>query len=129
MSIGCASAAGSPLQSLLVLAPGRAVPCQLTVTVWPLVVGTVTWSWAADEPGNTATRAQRTAIEPTVSCRRVTMCPETRTAYLRVAGFQTLDHLAWDHQGDGLDGPAEQGRRRWPISSSSMHWRHHRRST
>jgi hypothetical protein len=30
-----------PLQSLVGFAPGRTVPCHVSVTVWPTVVGTV----------------------------------------------------------------------------------------
>src|SRR4051794_24924030 len=92
MSIACALALASFGHSLLVLAPGSAVPCHVTVTVWPTVVGTVTWSWAAVNAGKPpAMRAQRTATDPTTASRRATTCPpRPQSPSLRDERFQTF---------------------------------------
>src|SRR5258706_8008721 len=56
-----------PLQSLVGFAPGRTVPCHVTWTDWPIVVGTMSWS-AADVDG-TATKS-RAAIGSRMRARR-----------------------------------------------------------
>src|SRR6267142_1003041 len=75
----CGSAErAAPEQSLPGLAPGRTVPVQDTLTLWPCAVGTVTWS-AASEPGTITTtsaiarmlrgtrRRARTCLPPTLA--------------------------------------------------------------
>src|SRR3954454_12966710 len=91
MSIACALALASFGHSLLVLAPGSAVACHVTVTVWPTVVGTVTWSWAAVNAGKAPRmRAHRIATDPTTASRRATTSPpRPHPPSLRDERFQT----------------------------------------
>src|SRR4029079_16068649 len=65
-------ASAAPEQSLPGLAPGRTVPVQDTVTVWPCAVGTVSWS-AAREPGTIVT-TRAIASMPTGTRRRTRTC-------------------------------------------------------
>src|SRR6185436_492006 len=70
----CTSALrAAPLQSLPGFAPGSAVPVQVTVTVWPAVVGTVTWSRALTT--GTSPMATARAAAKTNNRRRVMALP------------------------------------------------------
>src|SRR5439155_3048107 len=84
--MSCSSTAelGRPEQSLVALLSTGIVPVQLSVTVWPAVVGTVTVPVGGVEPGATATTVATvaTAARRTASRRAGNRLPTNRTGFI-----------------------------------------------
>src|SRR5437773_4882315 len=84
--MSCSSTAelGRPEQSLVGFVPIGIIPVQLSVTVWPAVVGTVTELLCGVEPGATAATAATvaTAATRTASRRAGKMLRTNRTGFI-----------------------------------------------